>query len=346
MKNSIPQNYAIFDVGRIIAAILVIAIHCMPSYNPKNAYVFVLGNIIARLAVPYFFVVAGYFLAFKDVNDTVVIKSYVKRLIKLYIIWSLIYLPANIYIWIENENTLLGVLDYIKDFIFIGSFIQFWYFPAIIFSVIAVHFLLKKFKDTTIILISTIIYIIGLFGDTYYGVISATSPLKKVYDIYLSFFETTRNGLFFGLLFVAIGVYIKKNNKKMSMKKSTLGLVFSLVGLFMEAYFISYLGVALDYNIYLFAVPTIFFLVLWLQDITLPNRNIYLRIRKMSVLIFGVHIIINGVVIFLAYSFNLSMLVDNYGNTLLSITMLSFIFSEIVLRISENNPNSWLRRIY
>lgn len=349
MKNSITQNYAIFDVGRIIAAILVVAIHCMPSMpndNLQNSYYFALGNVVARLAVPYFFAVSGYFLAFKDVKYTMVIKSYVKRLIKLYIAWSLIYLPVNIYIWIENGSILLGILDYIRDFIFVGSFIPFWYFPAVIFSVLAVHFLLKKFKDTTIIFIATVFYIIGIFGDTYYGFISSTSIVKNMYDIYLSFFETTRNGPFFGFLFVAIGVYIRRNNKRMSMKKSILGLVLSLIGLFTEAYFLRILGDALDYNIYLFAVPTMFFLILCLQNVTLPKKRIYLRVRKMSVLVFGVHFIIMGLIALLAYGFNLPVLVDNYTINFLVTTILSCIFSEIILRISENNPESWLRKIY
>ena len=55
------KYYAGIDWMRLIAAILVIAIHTSPlaSYNATGD--FILTRVIARVAVPFFFMTTGYF---------------------------------------------------------------------------------------------------------------------------------------------------------------------------------------------------------------------------------------------------------------------------------------------
>ena len=56
------KSYAGLDYFRIIAALLIIAIHTSPLLSYSKMADFVLTSIIARIAVPFFFMLSGFFL--------------------------------------------------------------------------------------------------------------------------------------------------------------------------------------------------------------------------------------------------------------------------------------------
>lgn len=346
METIKSQNYGSFDVAKIVAAFLVVAVHCLPSNREATLTSFIIYNALGRIAVPFFFTAAGYFLAGKDIEDLEVIKKYIKRLIELYLIWSLLYLPANIYMWLQSENIILGIMGYFRDVFFLGSFVPFWYFPALIFGVMAVHLLLKRYDCKIVLLLALVLYIVGLFGDAYYGFLSVTPRLKSIFDGYLYFFETTRNGFFFGFAFVALGVYIRKTYKNMDIKKSSLGLLLSIIALLCEAYLIKLTGGALDYNLYFSNLAVIYFLILTLQGISLPKHKIYKSLRELSILIFGFHCAVRGLLFFLATYFNMKLLVDSYWIHFVGTSILSFIISFVVLHLNNENKASWFKKLY
>lgn len=346
MKTISLNNQGAFDVAKIGAAILVVAVHCLPSNSDITITSFLINNVLGRIAVPFFFASSGYFLAGNDIENIETVKKYIKRLIELYFIWSLLYLPANIYIWFQNKNIALEIMGYIKDVFFVGSFVPFWYFPALIFSVMAVHILLKYFNCKTVFLVALGIYIVGVFGDAYYGFLSVTPKIKLIFDGYLNFFETTRNGFFFGFIFVALGVYIRKNYKDMDIKKSSVGLLLSLIALLCEAYFISLSQEALDYNLYFSNLAVIYFLILTLQGIELPAHKRYKVFRKISILIFGFHCGVRGILFFLAAFFKMNILVDNYWIHFIGTSILSFLISLIILFLNKENKALWFKKLY
>ena len=58
------KNYGALDIFRPLAAILVIAIHTPPLEDISTGWDFFAVHILARLAVPFFFMVTGRFLDF------------------------------------------------------------------------------------------------------------------------------------------------------------------------------------------------------------------------------------------------------------------------------------------
>ena len=69
------------------------------------------SNGICRMAVPIFFLISGYLLMYRlniTKNKKEYIKNYFKRLIKLYIIWTIIYLPIIITRLITNKYGLIS----------------------------------------------------------------------------------------------------------------------------------------------------------------------------------------------------------------------------------------------
>ena len=56
------RYHTAIDWLRLAAAILVIAIHTSPLADFSEAGDFILTRVLARIAVPFFFITSGYFL--------------------------------------------------------------------------------------------------------------------------------------------------------------------------------------------------------------------------------------------------------------------------------------------
>ena len=89
----------------LIAHIRILAVDKMPYLD------FFIISFLDRIIVPFFLICSGYFL-FKsmDLNkpDFKKIRKYILRMCKMYLIWSLIYLPLNIYNYIQEIYYLLA----------------------------------------------------------------------------------------------------------------------------------------------------------------------------------------------------------------------------------------------
>ncbi|MDE6476119.1 MAG: acyltransferase, partial [Erysipelotrichaceae bacterium] len=97
------EKYEMIDLIKYICSILVIVIHTSPGLPYSRPLNFFLINIIGRIAVPFFFIANGYFMS-KNLQQkgNVYFKQYIKSLIKIYLLWSLVYLPFGI-IWIQEN---------------------------------------------------------------------------------------------------------------------------------------------------------------------------------------------------------------------------------------------------
>ena len=254
------KNYNAIDIMKFICSILVIIIHTSPlaSYNENLNFAFV--QVIARIAVPFFFTAAGFFF-FRKVslplssskNNSHILFKYIIRLLKIYLVWTAIYYIYRIFIVKTESINKENITTYIKDFIFSGSNFHLWYLPAIISAVLITYFLLKFLSIKKVLIIAIAFYIIGLLGESYYGFISKTKMLSDMFESFFSFFATMRDGLFFGFMFVAIGAYIGKY--EMKIKKPVILLIISFCLLFIEAFLLKSFQIARDYNMMISIVP-------------------------------------------------------------------------------------------
>ena len=91
------KNYIGIDIFRVIAAIFIIAIHTSPfcSYNAWAD--FILTRVIARIAVPFFFMTSGFFLISRYQYSTKKLKIFVKKTASIYSVAIVLYIPINIY---------------------------------------------------------------------------------------------------------------------------------------------------------------------------------------------------------------------------------------------------------
>ena len=109
-----------WDAFKWLAAFLVVAIHTSPLESIWPYGDFLLTRIAARLAVPFFFMLTGYF--------TVQVKKTEKKLFLLYLGVTCLYLPVQIYKYMGGETFTAGRI--LKDIFFDGTFYHLWYLPA------------------------------------------------------------------------------------------------------------------------------------------------------------------------------------------------------------------------
>lgn len=166
MGNDVEKNQkSNVDIMKFILSIMVVCIHTgVTSLMP--AEIGKLFNSIFNLAVPIFFVYSGYFFSCEDklIKKDKLVK-YSKHIVKLYILWSAIYLPICIQIYMENGwSTQECLHNYSEGFFQLGQHPyswQLWYLWSLIFiSTILYIFELFKFGDKVEILLCFTMFLI------------------------------------------------------------------------------------------------------------------------------------------------------------------------------------------
>ena len=297
-KNFINKTEYIFaDYFRLICAIGVVALHLDPFYDINKSIDFFVGSVLTRLCVPFFFIVSGFFLKDKF-DDWSRLKKYVGHLIKLYVVYSMLYLPVNYYEY-KEDGRMLGEMfgDFFRKFFFVGSYGQLWYFLALIFASLFLYLLITIFglNDKLMMTITVILFLMGLFFRVYDKPIRDAVDEIKIVALYDSIFKTTRNGLFFGTPFVYWGNLIWK--KKIDVNRKKCGLLFGIAMLAFtaEAIFVrNIIGARQLDMLLLLPVTSILFVVLVLsKEKEIEKHNFSIWCRKLSVLVFGFHMLIN-----------------------------------------------------
>lgn len=181
------------EVFKYIAAVLVIAIHTssLETYSADGD--FILTRVLARVAVPFFFMVTGYFVLPKCMDKQTglsVLKKKVFQLSLLYLAVTVLYLPLQIYKGTFKQEQ--GILLFLKDFFTDGTFYHLWYLPACIYGCIFSVLLLRKCRLEAVQIIVGILYVIGLFGDSYYGVFENVPIIHGFYEGLFSITSYTR----------------------------------------------------------------------------------------------------------------------------------------------------------
>lgn len=204
-----------WDAFKWLAAFLVVAIHTSPLESIWPYGDFLLTRIAARLAVPFFFMLTGYF--------TVQVKKTEKKLFLLYLGVTCLYLPVQIYKYMGGEMFTAGRI--LKDIFFDGTFYHLWYLPACMLGLALMTLLLKCGKENAIA-ISILLYVIGLLGDSYFGLVRLSPILSKVYDGMFTCFSYTRNGIFMAPLFLILGRLFREQEKKGKQNKEKELILF------------------------------------------------------------------------------------------------------------------------
>ena len=241
MENgAIKPRSASIDLFRYICAILVVAIHTRPFGDFSDTLGFFFCQILTRIAVPYFFTVAGYFYFAKLEKGEKPFSKYIKRLLTTYILWSVIYYGYKIL-----TEGMPSIKNFIYTFFINGSSYHLWFFPAIIFSVCLTTFLYKIKCTKVLIPLAVVLYTVGCLGCSWYAIGEKIPLLNKLYSFFL--FTDIRRILFMGFpFFVAGGVVLKVREKVLHGLNKKTSFVYVL---FAVIVFLAEIAVVIKYNL-------------------------------------------------------------------------------------------------
>lgn len=252
------KSYAGIDDFRLIAALLVVAIHTSPLASFSETGDFIVTRIIARVAVPFFLMTSGFFLVSRYTYNPEKLGAFVKKTAMIYGAAILIYIPINIYNgYFKMDNFLPNM---IKDIVFDGTFYHLWYLPASIIGAVAAWCMVKKLNDQKALIVAFVLYLIGLFGDSYYGIAEKVSCLNSLYRLVFQVTDYTRNGIFFAPVFFMIGGFIADHRPQIAFRKCICGFVISFGLMFAEAMALNRFDLQRHDSMYLFLLPCMYFL--------------------------------------------------------------------------------------
>ncbi|WP_343208122.1 acyltransferase [Anaerolentibacter hominis] len=283
--NNGQMEYGGLDWFRMAAAILIIAIHTSPLAGINETADFILTRVIARAAVPFFFMVTGFFVL-KGGTGSRFRKTgvFLKKTGLLYLGATLLYIPVLIYNGYFKDGSLVGKL--LRDLIFEGMFYHLWYLPAVLTGTVILLLLLRFFRERTVLIITAVLYVIGLFGDNYYGLIANVPGVNSVYSVIFTIFGYTRNGLFFAPLFLLLGRMAARRKERMPVRIWAPGLGISSALMLTEGLLIHFFGNARHDSMYVFLPAVMFFLFEGLLAVRGRGQRAF---RKISMLVYILH---------------------------------------------------------
>lgn len=258
-EESFMRRVNSFDTMKFFGIFAVIVIHSGLFYNylkPGPNHYQATVNIIARFAVPFFFMVSGYLFCKKIENRSLGDHTlkYLKRLLIPFIKWNLIYFifAGLAWYWWQEPSA--------KEFILYGTgfSIHLWYLMGLIQAVLLLlPFILMK-KEKIALLISGTLLIFGLLGQSY----------KFLYKVPIFTAEGDyRNGLFFGFFFLTAGYLFAKEKIDISKKIGLNAFIGSIICLFLSVIEGNYLWVIREKGTfseyYIFTIPAVILLFIF-----------------------------------------------------------------------------------
>jgi Uncharacterized protein conserved in bacteria len=273
METNNKSYYGMIDVLRLLFAVGVVSIHTM-AFKSINENLWVATSMgISRLAVPFFFMVSGYFL-----YDRILLKKEpkvtLKRLLILYFTWVAVEIIALFPLVLSSLGAPPVML--IERLLLVGITGSLWYISSLIIAIFIISPLLKRDKIFILLMIGFVLYLFGTTGDTYYGLFRATM-LNSLIKGYTSIFMMPQIGVTESVLFVSLGAFISKYKLNTKIKNAGLLSIISIILLLIEAFVLNKTGVAKDANMYLSAIIAAPLILIWAINY---SKNISTKISK------------------------------------------------------------------
>ena len=337
-------KYNSIDLGKFVMALCVIAIHTYPLANCTNPVVLVIYDSFVEAAVPFFFLATGYLLAVRmqwpyDSQESIgVIRNYLFKILKLYLIWSAVYFPLAIYDYIiTGRSVISSVSNYIQGLVFIGEHYNswmLWYLLSAIYALIFILICLRCRVSPYVILAAGIII---LFIGAGLDVLMPSEAVLSVFLQQLRKFisHTIANGrVLRGAFYIPCGMILAR--KKPNLWISGIVFLAAFTGRCMiSPVFIKSILVAV-YAAALFTVTV---------RIKLKNSELYPILRKMSTVMYFTHMYVWTFYYFIVY---LHLGKTNYGaDSFFVTTVICFIMAGtyIYIRDKERYGSSKLVRL-
>lgn len=206
-------------------ALVVVVNHLHPfdDFLAKNIFLKNAYDFIIQFAVPFFFITTGFFIGKKISNidklsddDYNILISHLKKTLKIYILYTLIYFPLSLYGFVyENKNIIEALVYFIRGILFVGENFNSWILWYILSEIYFYVFIINIKKITNnvkkICIIGLWLYIIGIIINVFNNSVFNHEILMVLQKIVKIFIPNGR--IFYSFIFIPIGIIISKKEK-------------------------------------------------------------------------------------------------------------------------------------
>lgn len=343
------KQYCAIDLMKFVLAVLLVCAHVSAEKLTFPIYIDVWFSFYI-IAVPFFFCTSTYFFIRKleqNKENSLFIwnayKGYTKRILKMYLAWSLIYTGFKFLAWIQTDTLSLSqVLEHIYFSIVYSSYKTIWFLPSLWVAVSLVSLFLYRWKCSIqiVLVIASVLYIVGYVG---YTLPIDKHPCPILVEWYIHWFKSWRNGIFDGFVFATLGAFMaKKNIFEIFHEKRKIffyyGMSFLFLCLFITEAFVTkkYVNSHVDANFLFMLIPFTYYFVIAVGITKLKPQPIYLHFRNLSLLLFlSQRIFITAIPDLLPVG-SLELVTSNPYIGLLLFLGLTWLFSLLIVRLSEH----------
>lgn len=318
IKNKLSKNSTNLnglDLMKFIMAIFVVGIHTDPLVGCTNGSILKIFDILTRCAVPFFFITSGYLLARKfeepyycDKNQKNVIR-YLLKIIKMYLLWSLIYFPMALYKYkCENYTVIYSIMVTLRKLIFRGENYNswmMWYLLSTIYALLIVWITMKlKCKKEVLIVISVFMFIVNRYTNI---IAWSTVPYSGILFYIKRIIELTISDgrIFGGFIYLPIGICLRHNERML--KYLRLIFIPAILVLFFAENDLLCAIIEVIKSIALFGVAI---------SLNIKNCKIFKMLRESSLIIYLVHMYV------FVFVRNVLITNDEYGISRFLITVI------------------------
>ncbi len=295
------------DKAKVIVAILLVAVSTYPLLNISPMLDFLVTRVLFRICIPLILMTTGYFTLKEGLKKKRVLVDFTKKILLIYGLAILLYLPVNLYIGTFHDMTTLEVL---KSLFITGTFYHLWIFPSLILGIWLTYFIIKKFQNKHAKVIFIALFMLGLLGDSYYAVIENFKIIDSIYQVIFDIFDYTRNGIFYVPIFLYLGYQAQINRWKLKRKNNIIMLVVSVILLLLEGCLLHRYGMQYHNTMYVMLVPVM--ISLFTMLVTYGSKEENKDYRLLGLLIYILHPMMILVVRFLGDMFRLeNYFIDN-----------------------------------
>lgn len=208
------DKYDCVDYAKLLMAVFVVACHTYPEQSLLQEWLRSSLSQLWLMAVPLFFVFSGFLLwrkakSLPKSEQLARIKKFMSHSLKLYIIWTAIYLPYTIYgFYLDGVSAMKSIAIFVVNLFFVGQNYfswQLWYMHGMIVAGVILFALVKlNCRLRMRCIVAVVLGLLGIIVDNIIGHDVGTKAFGYFYYIFL----TTNNGLYMGFPFIMMGVFI------------------------------------------------------------------------------------------------------------------------------------------
>jgi surface polysaccharide O-acyltransferase-like enzyme len=186
------------DIYRLLASFAVVILHVSMGVVPLDIQIYL--KLFARFAVPFFFLVSGYFfyLGYEKNGDNFFLKN-ISKLLGIFIVASIFFLPIDI----AKGNFLFS-----QRLILTGTESHLWFLPSLIFGLTYCWYMMNTLK---LLKFLPAIFLLTLFPFLLYYYAVGTS-IQRYVDLEFARF-------FLSISFLSLGMFLAHNRIKLTLNR-------------------------------------------------------------------------------------------------------------------------------